>query len=165
MTAIKHLLPQPFVSLAILALWLALAPSPDFGQVMLGAALGITIPRITVHFWPRRPRLARPRTVVLLFLHVLWDIIVANWQVARLVLGPLDRITPGFLEVPLDIDDPFAATVLASIASLTPGTVSIDIDRERKLLCLHALNIKDKAAVIDTIKARYEAPLKEIFQC
>ncbi len=165
MTAIKHLLPQPFISLAILTLWLALAPSPDFGQIMLGVALGIAIPKITVRFWPRRPRLARPRTAVLLFLRVLWDIVVANWQVARLVLGPLDRLTPDFLEVPLDIEDPFAATVLASIVSLTPGTVSIDIDRERRLLYLHALNIGDKAAVIDTIKTRYEAPLKEIFQC
>ncbi|MFA7300589.1 MAG: Na+/H+ antiporter subunit E, partial [Sideroxydans sp.] len=66
---------------------------------------------------------------------------------------------------PLDLRDPFAATVLGSIVSLTPGTVSIDVDRERWVLHLHALNAPDPEALIREIKQRYEAPIKEIFTC
>jgi multicomponent K+:H+ antiporter subunit E len=69
------------------------------------------------------------------------------------------------VEVPLDIADPFVATLLGSIVSLTPGTVSIEIDRTKNVLFVHGLDIEDEAAVIASIKARYEAPLKEAFAC
>jgi multicomponent K+:H+ antiporter subunit E len=54
---------------------------------------------------------------------------------------------------------------LGSIITLTPGTVSIDIDRERRILRVHALDVEDTAALVSEIKTRYEAPLKEIFGC
>jgi multicomponent K+:H+ antiporter subunit E len=85
--------------------------------------------------------------------------------VARRVVGPLDRLKPAFVEVPLDLRNPFVATILASIVSLTPGTVSIDVDQQRWVLSLHALDAPDPAALIREIKQRYEVPLKEIFAC
>lgn len=161
----SRLLPQPFVSLSILGLWMVLAPSMSAGNFILGGVIALVIPWVTKGFWPDRPRIARPVAAVLLFLRVIGDIIVANIEVARLVLGPLDRLHPHFLDIPLDIDDPFVATVFASIITLTPGTVSVDIDRERRILLVHALDVTDPEAMIATIKQRYEAPLKEIFQC
>ncbi len=165
MTVLRRLLPQPFVSLAVLALWMALAPSPSAGNLILGAAVALAIPWLTHPFWPDRPRVARPLAATLLFIRVLGDIVTANIEVARLVLGPLDRLNPHFIDIPLDIDDPFVATILASIITLTPGTLSVDIDRESRRLLVHALNVTDQAALIDDIKQRYEAPLKEIFRC
>jgi multicomponent K+:H+ antiporter subunit E len=85
--------------------------------------------------------------------------------VARRVVGPVGRLEPAFVEVPLDLRDPFVATILASIVSLTPGTVSIDVDQQRWVLYLHALDAPDPAALIREIKQRYEAPLKEVFAC
>lgn len=67
--------------------------------------------------------------------------------------------------MPLDIEDNFVATILGGIVSMTPGTVSVDIDQERRLLLVHALDAEDLETAIRTIKARYEAPLKEVFQC
>jgi multicomponent K+:H+ antiporter subunit E len=57
--------------------------------------------------------------------------------------------------VPLDLRDPFVATLLASVVSLTPGTVAIDIDRERWILLVHALDAPDPQALADEIKQRY----------
>jgi multicomponent K+:H+ antiporter subunit E len=161
----RRLLPQPLVSLMILALWIAIAPAPSLGQFVLGSAIALAIPWFTHPFWPDPPRLVRPVAAVLLFLRVMWDIVVANVEVARLVLGPSDRLHPQFIELPLEIDDPFVATLLASIITLTPGTLSVDIDRERRVLLVHALDVTDVPAAIDTIKRNYEAPLKEIFGC
>lgn len=161
----SRVLPQPLVSLAILALWIAIAPAPGLGQIVLGGMVALAIPWFTHPFWPDPPRLVRPVVAVRLFLTVLWDIVVANVQVARLVLGPADRLHPVFIEVPLEIEDPFVATILASIITLTPGTLSVDIDRARRVLLVHALDVSDVPAAIDTIKRRYEAPLKEIFGC
>jgi multicomponent K+:H+ antiporter subunit E len=161
----RRVLPQPLVSLMILALWIAIAPAPSLGQFLLGGAIALAIPWFTHPFWPEAPRLARPGVAVRLFLQVLWDIVVANVEVARLVLGPADRLHPAFIELPLEIEDPFVATLLASIITLTPGTLSVDIDRDRRVLLVHALDVTDVPAAIDTIKRRYEAPLREIFGC
>lgn len=165
MNMLRRVLPQPILSLHVLALWIVLAPAFSLGQMLLGTLLGWLIPLLTNAFWPERPRLVRPFKASVLFVHVLGDIVVANWQVARLVLGPTARLRPTFVTVPLALDDVFVATVLGSIVSLTPGTVSIDIDCERWLLYVHALDVENEAALIATIKSRYEAPLKEIFQC
>lgn len=161
----SRVLPQPVVSLLILALWMALAPALTIGQFLLGFVLAIAIPWFTHRLWPNYPRLRRPFLAVRLFVRVLADIVIANIEVARLVLGPLDRLNPHLIELPLDIDDPFIATIFASIITLTPGTVSVDIDRRRRIVLVHALNVTDIPDAIATMKRRYEAPLKEIFGC
>jgi 1-deoxy-D-xylulose-5-phosphate reductoisomerase len=102
----SRVLPQPLMSLAILALWIAIAPAPSLGQVVLGGVVALVIPWFTHPFWPDAPRLVRPWVAMRLFLRVLWDIVVANVEVARLVLtasgGPfrgwaaadLESVTP-----------------------------------------------------------------------
>ena len=57
------------------------------------------------------------------------------------------------------------ATLLGSIVSLTPGTVSIDVDQKHWVLLVHALDAPDPQALIDEVKGRYEAAIKEIFAC
>ncbi|WP_291864270.1 Na+/H+ antiporter subunit E [Bradyrhizobium sp.] len=165
MTLLARVLPQPTITLVIIGLWMVLASSPSLGNLLLAVILGVSIPWITQSFWPGRPQLARPLAGIALFARVVGDIILANWEVARLVVGPLDRLRPAFIDVPIDIDDPFVATLLASIVSLTPGTVSVDIDRAAGILHVHALNVAVESELIATIKHRYEAPLKEIFGC
>lgn len=160
-----RLLPLPFTSLAILGLWLILSSSYTFGSLVMGALVALLVPLWTVRFWPDRPVLRKPGKAVRLFLQVCRDIVAANIVVARQVLGPLDRIRPAFVDVPLDLDDPFVATMLGGIVTLTPGTVSIDIDMERRILHVHALDVPDADALIAEIKTRYEKPLKEIFGC
>jgi multicomponent K+:H+ antiporter subunit E len=95
---------------------------------------------------------------------VLWDILLANVTVARLILGPQRRLQPALVELPLDLDDKFALTILANTISLTPGTVSASLSADRRTLLVHALNVHDEAALIAEIKTRYEAPLMEIFE-
>jgi multicomponent K+:H+ antiporter subunit E len=56
-------------------------------------------------------------------------------------------------------------TIFTSSVSLTPGTVSVELSEDRKWLYVHALHLEDEQELIDLIKARYEAPLKEIFGC
>ncbi len=161
----SRFLPHPFLSLMILALWLVLAASASLGQVLLGGALAIGIPILTAPFWPEPLPVKRPLAGLRLFGVLLYDIVVANIVVARLVVGPLDRLEPRFVEVPLDIDDWFVATILGSVVALAPGTVSVDINRNRRVLLVHALKQKNPQQLIDTIKTRYEAPLKETFGC
>ena len=96
---------------------------------------------------------------------VLRDILVSNLVVARLVLSPSARPQPAWVPVPLDIRHPGAITLLATIITTTPGTVSCVVDEAAHRILVHALDGSAGAeAIAADIKARYEAPLKEIFE-
>jgi multicomponent K+:H+ antiporter subunit E len=96
---------------------------------------------------------------------VMWDIIVANIQVAWIVLTvPNSKLKPAWIAIPLDLRQPEAITMLAGTITLTPGTVSADLSSEGHSLLVHVLHTDDPDAVLDEIKTRYERRLKEIFQ-
>ena len=61
--------------------------------------------------------------------------------------------------------DPYVATLLASVITLTPGTVSTNLSGDRRTLLVHALDVHDPAEDVARIKRRYEAALMEIFPC
>ena len=117
----KTWLPQPMFSLFLWLVWLLLANSAAPGQMALGAGLAVALPLFTARFWPDRPRIAKPLAVWFYVAMFLWDIIVANLAVARLILGPTRRLRPAFITFPLDLTGEFAVTVLAHTISLTPA--------------------------------------------
>lgn len=165
MTLRERLLPQPVLTFMIASLWMVLASDASLGHLLLGLALGLAIPQFTSQFWPTRPRTFRAIAAMKLVAVVVYDVIVANFAVARIVLGNVRNITPDFVDVPLDTTDPYVATILGSIITLTPGTLTIDIDMEKRIVHIHALNVGDPAELIGSIKDRYESPLKEVFGC
>ena len=159
----NRLLPQPLLSLTLLLTWL-LANSFSPGQIILGAGLALVIPWFSHRFWPERVSVGRPLRMLRFVGQVLFDIVTANITVARLILGPLQSITPRFVHYPLRLRDEFAITVLANTISLTPGTVSADLSKDRRTLLIHALNVENERTLIETIYNRYEQPLQEIFE-
>lgn len=161
----RRWLPQPLLSLCLLLVWMLLVDSSSLGQWLLGALLGWLIPFLTQLFWITPPRIYRPGKLCLFLLRVLGDIVIANLQVAKLILGPVDRLRPAFVEVPMLLEDDLALTMLASVISLTPGTVSADLSDDRKTLLVHSLDVADEATLVAEIKSRYEAPLLEVFTC
>ena len=160
----RRLLPQPLFSVFLLLVWLLLVNTVAPGHLVLGAFLAITLPLFTARFWPDRPRIYSPWKLLRYITVLLWDIGLANVTVARLILGPTRKLRPAFIHLPLDMQNEFAISVLASTISLTPGTVSSDLSPDRKTLLIHALDVEDEAAVIAAIKQRYENPLREIFE-
>lgn len=160
----RRLLPQPLFSLFLLLVWLLLVNTVAAGHVVLGTLLAVVLPLLTQRFRPNRPRIHRPWKLLRYIAVLLWDIGRANLTVARLILGPTRKLRPGFIHLPLDLQNEFAISVLASTLSLTPGTVSSDLSPDRKTLLIHALDLEDEAAAVAAIKQRYEQPLREIFE-
>ena len=158
-------LPHPGLSLLLTGVWLLLTNQLSLGHLLLGLFLGWVIPLLLRRYLIFVPRVRKPLKLCLFLLKVFWDIVVANLHVARLVLGPKERLNPAFLEVPMVIEDEFLLATLACIISLTPGTVSAGLTPDRKTLLLHALDAPDIKALVAELKHRYEAPLLEIFEC
>ena len=161
----RWLLPHPFLTLILTVVWVLLQNSITAGMVVFGLILGILIPRITYVWWPEAPKRFKLLRMVRYSGIVIWDIIVANIEVAWIVLTvPNAKLKPAWIVIPLDLKQPEAITVLAGTITLTPGTVSADLSNEGHSLLVHVLHTDDPDAERVTIKARYEARLKEIFQ-
>jgi multicomponent K+:H+ antiporter subunit E len=159
----RRLFPHPLLSLVIGILWLLLVGSMALAHLLLAAVLAWLLPWVCQHFWIYPVRIRGWLPLVRYAFVVLWDITLSNVTAARLVLGPVKKLRPAFFSVPLDLTNPIAITVLANTITLTPGTVSANIAQDRSHILVHGLHVPDVELAIDTIKRRYEAPLKEIF--
>lgn len=157
-------LPHPLLTPTLTAVWLLLNNSLAPGHVVLGLLLGWAIPWFTLRFWPERVRIRRPLKLLRFVAVVLYDIVVANLIVARRILGRPERLRPAFVSLPLDLKSDLAISLLANTICLTPGTVSARLSPDRRSLLVHGLHVPDAGGLAATIKARYEAPLKEVFE-
>lgn len=161
----RRLFPHPYLSLTLVVLWFLLVNQLKVGSLVMAIILATIIPLLTSAWWPNRPQVKRPFALAAYALLVLWDVIVANFQVARIVLFmPRDKIQSAWITVPLDLTTPEAISLLAGTITMTPGTLTADTSACGRALLVHALHAPDPDAVRDDIKARYEARLKRIFE-
>lgn len=157
------LLPHPFWSAALALFWLWLNNSLAPGQLVIGILLGWGLPLFARRFWPERDRVSRPLRLLVFGCVLIADIVIANLKVARAVLGPVRRLRPGFVSVPLAVRSDIGIMVLASAVSLTPGTLSAELSDDRSELLVHYLDEADPLELVAVIKSRYERPLLEVF--
>jgi multisubunit Na+/H+ antiporter MnhE subunit len=86
------------------------------------------------------------------------EIVLASISVTKLVLGPLDRLRSGFVALPLDAETDLEITVFANSITLTPGTITVHVDRQRRTLVMHAIDIgKEPEELRRSTKAVLEA--------
>lgn len=162
--AFRWLFPHPLVTLLLTVVWTILQNDISAGMIVFGLILGIIIPRGTSVWWPDTPQGFHSTRMISYSLLVIWDIMVANVQVAWIVLTrPNSKLRPAWIVVPLELREPEAITILAGTITLTPGTVSADLSDAGHSLLVHVLDTDNPDSVRDDIKQRYERRLLEIF--
>jgi multicomponent K+:H+ antiporter subunit E len=161
----KRWLPHPVLTPVLAVIWLLLNNSVAPGQVLLGLFLGWAIPRFTLAYWPDPVRIRRPRVLLRLCAVFLYDVLIANLAVAKLILAGPGGLRPAFVTVPLALRGELGISLLANIICLTPGTVSAELTPDRSALIVHTLDTDDPEELVATIKDRYERPLLEVFEC
>lgn len=153
---------HPTLSCLIAAGWLLLQQSLALPQLITAVVLAWLLPWLVRGFLDLQVRPRTPQRVLHLIGIVFWDVVKSNLEVARIVLTPGSNPQPAWIQVPMSIRHPVAQTLLASIITNTPGTVSCAIDEDRHLITVHVLDGVDPDALVRTIRQRYEQPLKEI---
>jgi multicomponent K+:H+ antiporter subunit E len=160
----RKLFPHPGLSVVLIVVWLLLWNRFSLGALVLGLLIGLLVPLLTAPYWPNRPKLRFGWAMIDYVLIVLWDVVIANFQVARIILFRSNRnLRSAWLAVPLDLRSPEAITVLAGTISLTPGTVSADVSADGRVLLIHSLDVTDRDEEVRRIKNRYERRLTRIF--
>ncbi|MCC2674823.1 MAG: phaE [Ramlibacter sp.] len=158
-------LPSPFLSVALWALWLLLNDSVEPAHLLLGLFVGWLAPVLVAPLKPQGPRVRKPLVLARLVLRVGAHVVLSAIQVAGGVLRAGRRPPRGtFVQVPLDLRDPFGLAALAIITAVVPGTVWTELAADRSKLRIHVFDLDDEAAFIAHYKTDYELPLKEIFE-
>jgi multicomponent Na+:H+ antiporter subunit E len=132
----------------------------------IGFALGLLI-----LFFARRvvgtPNyLAKTGQVLELLAFLLWELLLANLRVAYDVLTPGYHMRPGVVAIPLDARTDAEITLLANLITLTPGTLSLDVSSDRRVLYIHVMYIDndDLDEVRRKIKSGFERRVLEVLR-
>ncbi len=160
----KKLIPHPGLSALLLIIWLLVNNTISPGHILLGGSLATLIPYFTSAFSPGEIRIAHSMLFIKYLVRLVWDILVANLQVALWIIQPNKKLQPVFLRYKLTLESPLAITVLANTISLTPGTVSCDVTSDNRHILIHSLHTEDPESVLRQIHDRYEQPLLEAFK-
>lgn len=104
---------------------------------------------------------------IVYFMVFLWGCFKANLDVAWRVLHPSLPIRPGTIKVKTSLKSDIGLTFLANSITLTPGTTTIDIDKENGFIYVHMLCMKADLPAPDMeldVVNRLDAILKRIFE-
>lgn len=161
----RRWLPHPTMSFIVLGVWLVLNQSLAAGHLLLGSLLGLGLGAAFARLQPPRLRLRNRLQLVRLALTVIDDVIRSNIAVVRIILGGRpEKITSGFVAIPLRLRDPYGLAILACIITATPGTIWVSYRSDPGILLIHVFDLIDESEWIGTITERYERPLREIFE-
>ncbi|MDT0646875.1 Na+/H+ antiporter subunit E [Zunongwangia sp. F260] len=152
-----------FVSNLLLSLvWIALTGTFTVANHVFGFILSFIILRvITKGSGTGRYFTIVPKIIIFMF-YFLYELIKANLQVAYEVITPNFQMKPGIVKIPLDVKSNIGITLLANLISLTPGTLSLDVSNDRKVLYVHAMYVTDREEFIASIKNGFEKRILEI---
>ena len=106
----------------------------------------------------------KTRQIARFSLFFLKEIIRANLRVAWHVVTPSSFFKPGIIAMPLEPQSDIEATLLANVITLTPGSFSVDLSTDRRVLYVHVMDVEDADEARWQLKAQYETPLLEILR-
>ncbi len=151
--------------------WLLLSWAPDWQHILVGVFVAGFVAVMTGDLFVARPRVLKHPLCYWHFFACylpmfLWECFKANLDVAYRVIHPKLPINPGIVKVKTSLKSDTALTFLANSITLTPGTLSVDIDKEAGILYIHWIDVKatDTEAATEIIVKRFEEILRKIFE-
>lgn len=133
-----------FLLNVLLALaWVALTGQFTPANLLIGFLLGYGMLWVGQRATQPSGYFGKVRQVLAFIGFFIWELIKANLQVAYYVLLGRHRMRPGIMAVPLDARTDMEITLLATVISLTPGTLSLDVSADRRVLYIHSMMLGD----------------------
>jgi len=119
------------------------------GFALRGAAMEIAISRSTFSI----KRLFR---IVNYIMHLIKEIVIANFKVMKLILTPRLKVRPGIIALPTEVRGDLQVTILGNSITLTPGTITMLVTSDQNTLYVHTLDIEAPEKVRREIKETLE---------
>ena len=157
-------MPLATLALSIAAIWLFMRGDASPGNFFVGLIIAFLLILFLRRTYGQERAFRRWRDIVRFIFHFAWELIVANFQVLRIVLSPRLHIRPGIIAFKTECKTPLSLTSLANSITLTPGTLSVDISEDGSTIFIHTLDIDDSDNVRASIRRGLEEPVKGAFE-
>jgi multicomponent Na+:H+ antiporter subunit E len=151
--------------------WLALTGFKSSQELITGAVFAVLVSLAAGHFLITTEKSGRnifKRTAyfLLYIIKFIWEMIKANLHVAFLVIHPYKPINPGIVKINTSLTKDSSLTILCNSITLTPGTLTIDLNKSKGEIYIHWIDVKPGTIKDNTreIGFRFEKILKEVFE-
>jgi multicomponent Na+:H+ antiporter subunit E len=157
------------VFILALLVWLALA-GIQIQQLVVGAVVALVVSLVAGQFLitteKQKHVLHRAMYAAFYLFKFIWEMIKANVHVAYLVIHPNVPIKPGIVKIKTKLTKDAAITALTNSITLTPGTLTVDINEDTKEIYVHWIDVKETSveACTKEIGSRFESILAEVFE-
>jgi multicomponent Na+:H+ antiporter subunit E len=154
-----------FLLNVLLALaWIALTEQFTPVNLIIGFFLSYLILWIMQRSNRTSSYFSKMRKMINFVCYFFWEMMKANTRVAYEVLSFRHHMKPGIIAIPLDARTDQEITILANLITLTPGTLSLDVSSDRRVLYIHAMYINDAGEFRQSIKEGLEKRLLEVLR-
>lgn len=142
-----------FWNMLLALAWVALTGNLSGLNLCLGFVLGYLALTVLQAQWPALRGYGQriPRVIMFIFFFIK-ELVVANIKVAFDILTPTWYMKPGVIAIHLEARTDFEITVVANFISLTPGTLSLDVSNDRRVLFIHAMFLQDETTLRKDIR-------------
>lgn len=151
-------------NLALAAVWALAVGALTLGNLLIGFVLGYVVLWLVRGLLGTQGYCARILWIIEFLLYFLWELLKANLRVAFDVVTPRHYMRPGILALPLDAESDMEITLLANTISLTPGTLSLNVSDDRKVLYIHHMYVSDLEQQKRELKQGFERRLLRILR-
>lgn len=153
---------QFLLNLILTIVWVFLTGSLEIVNFIFGFILSFLVLWLISRKQENRKYFAIAPRLISFFFYFIYELIKANIQVAHDVVTPKFYMKPGIVAYPLDAKSDLEITILANVISLTPGTLSLDVSDDKKILYIHAMYVSNKEEFIEDIKKGFERRILSI---
>ena len=142
--------------------WMALTGQFSPTNFIEGFVLGYLMLWLVQRTTSRSQYFFKMRQVLGFVLFFAWELILANLRVAYSVLTPQIPLRPGIVAIPLDVQTDTEITLLVNLITLTPGTLSLDVSADRRVLYVHTMHVDNVDDFRYQIKQGFERRVREL---
>lgn len=144
------------LNLILALLWAAVTGNITLGSLATGFALGYLVLAVVGRAYGGARYAGRLSQGAGLAIVFLWELVISSFRVAYDVLTVRHYMTPAVVAVPLDLTSDAEITLLANLISLTPGTLSLDLSADKRILFVHSMYVSDPEKLRRDIKQDFE---------
>jgi len=159
-----------FVFIFSFLVWCALTSIKDIQEVVSGVFVAALVSIVAGKFLITSEKSEHIFKRIFSSIHYLfrflWEMAKANLHVAFIVLHPSLPIKPGIVKIKTTLTKDSAITVLTNSITLTPGTLTVDVNPEKNEIYVHWIDVlsTDVNKNTKTIGGKFETLLTEVFE-
>ncbi len=158
-----------YVFILTFLVWLFITSFTDAQEIIAGLIIAAFVSYISGGILLKTGKSIIVERVFYFFLYILllfWEMLKANLHVAMIVINPNLPIKPGIVKINTELKEDSSITVLANSITLTPGTLTIDVNKDDSSLYIHWITVEtyDVEGCTKEIGGRFEPVIRRFMR-